>query len=156
MILLSLGDVLGYLALLFLAASAAMMLIRKQLLARVKSLAHLRRLHVGVSALAGLFMALHAAYFIQFPLDYGVALGYVAAAGAVAVWLTGTAFLERLRDSLFFHGTLSLVVLGLVAVHSASAGFNLPGWAVDLTLGATVFALGTASARQVARIMAAG
>ena len=37
---------------------------------------------------------------------------------AVFVWVTGTAFLERLRDSLFYHGTISLSTIGLMVVHS--------------------------------------
>lgn len=149
--MLSLGDWFGYLAFLFLAVSAAMMILRKQIIARFRDLAQIRRLHVAFSALAGLFIALHAAFFIQFPLDYGVVIGYVAAAGAVAVWMTGTAFLEQLRDSLFFHGTLSLVVLGLVAVHSAVTGFNLPVWVVDASLAGTVCVMAYATARQIAK-----
>jgi hypothetical protein len=48
--------------------------------------------------------------------------------------VTGTAFLERLRDSLFYHGTMSLSTIGLMVVHSAGAGVNIPVAFAALTL----------------------
>ena len=65
-------------------------------------------------------------------------LGYVSVAVAVAVWLTGTAFLERLRDSLFFHGALSSILIGLVMVHAATSSVNIPLFLVEIILGTTL------------------
>jgi multisubunit Na+/H+ antiporter MnhE subunit len=65
-------------------------------------------------------------------------LGYIAVAVSIAVWLTGTAFLERLRDSLFFHGTLSSALAGLVMVHAATSNVNIPFVLSEIILGATL------------------
>ena len=43
-------------------------------------------------------MVLHVAYFITWPLNVEIFLGYASATLALVVWVTGTAFLERFRD----------------------------------------------------------
>lgn len=130
------GDYFGYAALLLIAFTAVLMLVRKTLLRHVKNLDLLRRVHLAIATLGGVFLILHAAYFLDLPVSNEVALGYVAAGAALFVWLTGTAFLERLRDSLFYHGSMSLVAVGLMVVHAAGSGINIPAWAAEATLAA--------------------
>lgn len=86
----------------------------------------LRRVHIYAATLGGLFLVLHVAYFISYPITSGIALGYVSAAMALVVWITGTAFLERFRDSLFYPSSLSLATIALMVIHSASEGINIP------------------------------
>ena len=124
--LILLGDLFGIVALALVLFTASFMLVRKRLLRLTKNLNLLRKVHIYSSTAAGLFIVLHVAYFLGYPITYAVLLGYVSAAVALFVWLTGTAFLERLRDSLFFHGAVSLSAIGLMVVHSAGAGVNLP------------------------------
>lgn len=102
------------------------MLIRKRLLKYTKNLELLRRIHIYASALGGLFLILHVAYFITYPVTTAVVLGYVSAAVAGTVWIMGTAFLERFKDSLFYHGSLSLAAISLMFIHAASSGINIP------------------------------
>lgn len=123
---LQLGDVFGLIALALMAATAVLMLLRRRILKRFKNLEAIRRAHVAIATFAGLFLVLHVAYFVTYPLTVAIILGYVSAAIALVVWLTGTAFLERFRDSLYFHGTLSLSGISLMVIHSAGAGLNIP------------------------------
>jgi hypothetical protein len=120
------GDIFGFVALGFIIFTAIFMLVRKKLLKYTKNLERLRRVHIYAATAGGIFLMLHVAYFITWPLTIGVLLGYVSASIATAVWLTGTAFLERFRDSLFFHGSLSLGAISLMVIHAASAGINFP------------------------------
>ncbi len=125
-ILLLPGDIFGLLALAFIGFTSVFMLIRKQLLRLTKNLDLLRRTHIYAAGLGGMFLVLHIAYFITWPLTTAIALGYVAAAMAGVVWLTGTAFLERFRDSLFYHSTLSFAAISLMVIHAAGAALNFP------------------------------
>lgn len=102
------------------------MLVRKRLLKYTKNLNLLRKVHIYAATAAGLFIVLHVSYFFSYPITDAVLLGYVSAAMAAFVWITGTAFLERLRDSLFYHGTMSVSTIGLMVVHSAGSGVNIP------------------------------
>lgn len=137
MILLTLGDLFGYTALVFIASTAVLMLLRKTLLRYTRNLELLRRVHLYVATLGGAFLALHVAYFVTYPVTSAVVVGYASAAVAVFVWLTGTAFLERLRDSLFFHGSISIVAIGLMVIHAMSSGTNVPAWMAEVMLTAT-------------------
>ena len=121
-----LGDVFGIAAILLIGVTAVFMLLRRQILKRFKNLELLRRVHIAVAGFAGLFLILHVAYFISYPMTVEILLGYISAGLAFVVWLTGTAFLERFRDSLYFHGTLSLSAISLMVVHSSAAGLNVP------------------------------
>jgi len=132
-----LGDVFGLLALAFISATAVLMLLRRRILKRFKNLDLLRRVHIAVAAMGGLFLVLHVAYFITWPLSVEIFLGYVSATLALVVWVTGTAFLERFRDSLYFHGTLSLSAISLMVIHSAAAGLNVPFAFAEVVLGGT-------------------
>jgi hypothetical protein len=134
---LMLGDIFGLLALALIAITAVFMLFRRQILKRFKRLELIRRVHVAVAGLGGLFLVLHIAYFISYPLNIGISLGYGSAGLALIVWLTGTAFLERFRDSLYFHGTLSLSAISLMVIHSAAAGINIPFALAEVILGGT-------------------
>lgn len=132
-----LGDVFGLVALVLMGATAVLMLLRRRVLKRFRNLEHLRRIHVAVAGLAGLFLVLHVAYFISYPVNLEILFGYLSAALALVVWLTGTAFLERFRDSLYFHGTLSLSAVSLMVIHSASAGLNVPFVLAEVVLVGT-------------------
>jgi hypothetical protein len=134
LVLILLGDVFGYVALALVIFSAAFMLVRRRILKFTKNLTLLRKVHIYAATLAGLFIVLHVAYFVSYPVSSAVLLGYGSAAMAVFVWVTGTAFLERLRDSLFYHGAMSLSTIGLMVVHSAGAGVNIPVAVAEVTL----------------------
>jgi len=136
---LMLGDVFGLAALLLISATAVFMLLRRQILKRFKNLELIRRTHVAIAALAGLFLILHVSYFITWPVNLEILLGYVSASMALVIWLTGTAFLERFRDSLYFHGTLSLSGISLMVIHSAAAGLNVPLALAELVLVGTTW-----------------
>ena len=115
-----------------------LMLLRRILIRRIRNLDLLRKVHITASAGGGSLLVLHVAYFATYPITTPVLLGYVATAFAVAVWLTGTAFLERFRDSLFFHGSLSLVAISAMSIYAFSAGVNLPTFVSEVGLAFTV------------------
>jgi hypothetical protein len=129
-----LGDVFGYVAITLIIGTAVLMLLRRTLLRHTKNLDLLRHIHLWISTAGGGFLVLHVAYFISYPVTSEILIGYVSAAIALVVWVTGTTFLERFRDSLFYHGSMSLVAIGMMVVHAASAGLNIPVWAADSTL----------------------
>jgi len=134
---LMLGDLFGLIALALIGATAVSMLLRKRILKRFKSLDLMRRVRIALAGLGGLFLILHVSYFIAYPMNLEILLGYVSASLALVVWLTGTAFLERFRDSLYFHGSLSLSAISLKVVHSAAAGLNVPFALAEVVLGGT-------------------
>ncbi len=134
----AIGDATGFLALILIGLSSMFMLLRSKLLKVTKNIAAIRGTHIAVSALAGVFLLIHVAYLFTPPVSVSMDLGYVSVAVAVAVWLTGTAFLERLRDSLFFHGALSSILIGLVMVHAATSSVNIPLFLVEIILGTTL------------------
>jgi hypothetical protein len=133
-LLILLGDFFGYIALTLVVFTASFMLVRKRLLKYTRNLNLLRKVHVYAATAAGLFIVLHVAYFYNYPITDAILLGYGSAALAAFVWITGTAFLERFRDSLFFHGTMSLATIALIVVHSAGAGVNIPIGVAAVTL----------------------
>lgn len=134
----SIGDATGFLALILIGLSSMFMLLRSKLLKVTKNLAAIRGAHVAVSALGGVFLLIHVAFLFTPPVSVAMDLGYISVAVAVAVWLTGTAFLERLRDSLFFHGALSSILIGLIMVHAAASSVNIPLFLVEIILGTTL------------------
>ena len=151
-----LGDVFGLLALALISATAVLMLLRKRILKRFKNLELMRRVHIAVAALGGLFLVLHVAYFITWPLSIEILFGYVSATLALVVWLTGTAFLERFRDSLYFHGTLSLSAISLMVIHSAGAGLNVPFAFAEVVLAGTTAVAVYKSSQYVEKLRTAG
>lgn len=133
----SIGDASGFAALILIGATATLMLFRSKLLRLTKNLAAIRAIHVAVSTLAGSFLVVHLACLFSLPSSLGVLLGYFATGAALVVWVSGTAFLERLRDSLFFHGTLASSLVALALVHAATAGANIPYDLSEVMLGST-------------------
>ena len=140
MIQTSMGDLTGFAALCLILAAAVLMAMRRSFVRSAGGLAFYRKLHIAVSTAAGMFLVIHIAYFFSFPYNDGIILGYVSTATAVVVWLTGTAFLERFRDTLFFHGTLTVAAIALIAMHASVSGANLPEVLSVLLLGTGIVA----------------
>ncbi len=129
------------------------MLLRSKLLKLTKNIAAIRGTHVAVSTLAGVFLLIHVVYLFSPPVSVSMDLGYVSVATAVAVWLTGTAFLERLRDSLFFHGALSSILIGLIMVHAATSSVNIPFFLAEIILGTTLIVMVANATYHLSRAM---
>ncbi len=131
------GDLYGFAALFMIALAAILMLLRSKLLKVTRNIALIRALHVVISTSAGLFLALHISTLFLPPISMGIILGYGAAAAAIVAWLTGAAFLEKVKDSLFFHGVLSSVLIPLAMMHAATASVNIPVYLYQILLGGT-------------------
>ena len=114
------GNIFGYATLVLVCISAVLMYARGPLLKKFKKLNLIRQLHIAVSSAAGVFLILHVISFITFPASIGLYVGYASFATIFVVWLTGTAFLERVRDSLIFHGSLSLAAITLALIHAST------------------------------------
>jgi len=134
----SLADLSGFAAVVLAGISSAFMVLRGRILKITKNLSAIRSLHIAISALAGIFIVIHVSFYITWPINFGIALGYATFAMAIVVWLTGTAFLERVRDSLLFHSSFSIVFIGLALIHAASSGVNIPQGLSELILVASV------------------
>jgi hypothetical protein len=121
------ADLAGFLALFFIIATAVMMFVKDRLFNRYRSHQGLiRNIHIALAVLGGAFLLLHADYFINAPiLNTGIFLGYVSTAVALIVWFTGFSFMERLRYSLLYHGSLSLFAISLMVIHALELGFNI-------------------------------
>jgi hypothetical protein len=130
------GDLYGFAALFLIALAAVLMLLRSRLL-KLTSIAVVRTTHLLVSTLAGLFLALHISAQFLPPISTGIVLGYGAVMTSVAAWLTGTAFLEKMKGSLFFHGVLSSVLIPLSMIHAATSGANFPLYWSQFVLAAS-------------------
>ncbi len=146
------GDATGFASLILIGFSAVFMLVRSKLLKVTKNIAAVRAAHVAVSALAGIFMIAHIALLFTPPTSLPVDLGYASVALAVTVWLTGTAFLEKLRDSLFFHGSLSTVLAGLIMVHAATSSLDVPLMLAQTMLGLTLLIMVANAAYHLRRL----
>jgi hypothetical protein len=103
----------GILALLLISATAVLVFLKTRLLNRHPSRRDLlKKTHIILATLGGGFLLLHADYFIHAPiLNTWILLGYVSTAVALVVWFTGFSFIERLRYSLLYHGSLSYLPL---------------------------------------------
>ena len=128
------------------------MVLRKSFVKSARGLVLYRKTHIGVSTAAGLFLAIHIAYFFGYPFNDGIILGYTSTAAAVMVWLTGTAFLERYRDTLFFHGTLTIAAVALISVHASVSGANLPIVLSIVVLASAIGASLAGMSRQVEKL----
>lgn len=148
----SLGDIFGFTAVILAGASAFFMVMRGKILKKVKKLSITRGIHIAISTLAGLFIILHVSFFITYPINIGVILGYVAFAIAIVVWLTGTAFLEMVKDSLIFHSSLSIVLIAVILMHAASTSVNIPSTISEIILVSTVAILLTNMSYQVLKV----
>ena len=149
----SAGDLYGFLALFFIALTAALMLLRSKLLKLTKNIGAVRSIHVAVSILAGFFLILHISTQFLLPINTGLVFGYGAIFFSVAVWLTGTAFLEKVKDSLFFHGVLSGILIPLSMMHVATTGANIPVYWSQVILGGTAVVIFANAALHIKRAM---
>jgi hypothetical protein len=148
------GDTTGFVSLILIGFSAVFMLVRSKLLKLTKNIAAVRAAHIAISFLAGVFMIAHIAYLFSPPVSVAVDLGYLSVGIAAAVWLTGTAFLERLRDSLFFHGTLSTILAGVIMVHAATSSVNIPLALSQAMLALTILIMVANAAYHIRRATA--
>ena len=131
---LPLSDLFGFAGVILAGISSVLMVFRGKILKLTKNLSAVRSIHVATSALAGVCIVIHVSFYITMPLNFGVLLGYFAFGMAVAVWLTGTAFLERVRDSFLFHSSFSTAFISLALLHAASSSTNFPVLLSDLIL----------------------
>jgi len=175
---LTLGDGFGYVGLILIGLSVLLIrnrnpLINKRLLrgplnsgSRIRRLRrrsrhlHLNNLklirkgHTWIALLGGLFVIIHVAYFISYPINNAIILGYLAVAAALFLGLTGTAYLQRFREARFYHGSMTLAAIALITVHAVGSGFNLPAWLATFTLAVTagvVFVIATRHAGKMLR-----
>ena len=102
------------------------MILRSKILKIVRNLTAIRVTHIAISALAGVCIILHVSYYISLPVNIGIIFGYATFATALLVWLTGSAFLETVKDSLVFHSSFSIVLISLALIHAASSASNIP------------------------------
>ena len=150
---LSAGDLYGFIALFLLALAAILMLLRSKLLKVTRNINLIRTVHVAVSTGAGLFLSLHISTLFQLPTSNGIILGYAGVGVAVVAWLTGTAFLQKVKDSLFFHGVLSTVLLVLVIMHAASSSLNMPTGLFTVLLAGTACVVFANAALHIRRAL---
>jgi len=120
------GDIFGFAGVALAGVSAIFMVLRGKILKVVRNLAAIRAVHIAISALAGIFIILHVSYYVSFPINIGIVFGYATFATALIVWLTGSAFLETVKDSLLFHSSFSIVLIALALIHAASSASNIP------------------------------
>jgi len=132
----SLADLFGFLALVLIVATGALMLFKKPLTAWMGSPERLWRLHIVVAGAGGLFLGLHVVLFLAFPLSLPVLLGYAATGAALFVWITGAVYFQGVRNSMFYHGLLSIGGIFLMVVHTFGAGRNIQVELSGLSLAA--------------------
>jgi hypothetical protein len=178
MVVFSAGDIFGYLALVLVSLSALLMvrknaLIRKRLLigplnprrhlrrrlvrGRLLYLTNLvlvRRAHMFMALLGGLFLVLHVVYLVTYPLNDAIILGYVAVVAAAFLGLTGVSYLQRFREARYYHGSISLSAIALMTVHAVGSGFNLPVWMATATLLLTAVVVFAVAARHAGKMFA--
>jgi hypothetical protein len=121
-----LGDISGFAALAFISLSALMMAFRARLIKTFGGVESLKNAHVVVSVLALAFLTFHIGFLFNLPLTIPLDLGYGAFLLGAVLWATGVGFLERNKDSFFLHGSVATATVGLIVVHAASSGVNLP------------------------------
>ena len=172
------GDAFGFLALVFMALSVLLIRNKRPLISKrlaigplnsggrirrlrsrsrrlhLNNLKLLRRGHTTIALLGGLFVVIHIAYFITYPINDAILLGYVAIAAALFLGLTGTSYLQRLREARFYHGSMTLPAIALITVHAVGSGFNLPVWMATVALGVTAGVVFVTAARHLRRLFA--
>ena len=130
----SLADLFGFLALALIAATGVLMLFKGRLTVWMGSPERLWRLHIVIAGAGGLFLGLHVVLFLAFPLSLPVLLGYAATGAALFVWITGGIYFQGVRNSMFYHGLLSIGAIFLMVVHTFGAGRNIPAVLSGLSL----------------------
>lgn len=132
------ADVSGFLALIFISATAILMFVRNRVTGSTTRRNAVNRIHIVIAVLGGAFLLLHADYFLQAPLtNIGVLSGYIGTGVALIVWFTGFSFLEKMKYSLLYHGSLSLFAIALMVFHSVDLGFGIPLYLSELLLAVT-------------------
>ena len=121
-----LGDVTGFAALTFVGLSAFMMAFRAKLLRPLGGADSLRNVHVSVSVIALVFLAIHIGLLFSLPVTIPLDLGYGAFILGILLWLTGVGFLERNKDSFLLHGSVAVALVALIVIHAAASGINFP------------------------------
>src|SRR5580704_4411477 len=118
----------GIIALVLIIATALLVFLKTRLVNRHPSRRDLvTKTHIVLATLGGAFLLLHADFFIRAPIfDTWIFLGYLSTAIALVVWFTGFSFIERLRYSLLYHGSLSLFAITLMMIHAIELGLNFP------------------------------
>jgi hypothetical protein len=149
------ANLAGYLALIFITATAVLMFAKNRLIGSLAGKDLFRKVHISIAVLGGAFLLLHAEYFIHAPIyNVGVLLGYVSTAVALIVWFTGFSFFERLRYSLLYHGSLSLVAISLMFIHAIDLGFNLSLEVTVAILAGIIFATFLRAIQHGAKVLA--
>jgi hypothetical protein len=136
-----LADLSGFLALALIAATGVLMLFKKPLGAWMGSPEALWRLHILIAGAGGVFLGLHVVLFLAFPLSLPVLLGYAATGAALFVWITGAVYFQAVRNSMFYHGLLSIGGIFLMILHTFGAGRNIPVELSGLSLALTAVAV---------------
>ena len=137
----TIGDIFGFAAVVLGGFSAFFMMVRGKLLKITKNLPAIRVIHIVISSAAGIFLILHIAYFYKYPLNTGIIFGYAAFGMAVVVWLTGTAVLEKVKDSLLFHSSFSVVFISLALIHGASTAANIEPVVSEMLITGTLIVI---------------
>ena len=116
----------GIIALVLIIATALLVFLKTRLVSRQPSRRDLiTKTHIVLATLGGAFLLLHADFFIRAPIfDTWIFLGYLSTAVAIVVWFTGFSFIERMRYSLLYHGSLSLFAITLMVIHALELGLN--------------------------------
>jgi hypothetical protein len=148
----SLADLFGFLALALIAATGVIMLFKGSLTAWMGSPERLWRLHIVIAGAGGLFLGLHVVLFLAFPLSLPVLLGYAATGAALFVWITGGIYFQGVRNSMFYHGLLSIGAIFLMVVHTFGAGRNIPMVLSGLSLALIAVAVLAGVTWQVAKV----
>ena len=147
-----LADLSGFLALIFIVATAVLMFARKRL-SKSPNRGLVNKIHIAVAFLGGAFLVIHGEYFIRAPItNFGVLTGYISTGVALIVWFTGFSFLERLRYSLLYHGSLSLFAVALMIVHSVNLGFSIPLYISETLLAITAITLIARAAQHLLKM----
>jgi hypothetical protein len=148
------ADISGFLALIFITATAVLMFAKRRILGHNTKQNLVSKIHIGIAVLGGTFLLLHADYFLQAPLtNFGVLLGYIGTGVVLIVWFTGFSFLERLRYSLLYHGSLSLFAIALMTIHSVNLGFSIPLRLSELLLVITAVVVIVRASQHIIKIM---
>ncbi len=145
----------GIIALALIIATALLVFLKNRLVNRHPSTRDLiTKIHIVLATLGGVFLLLHADYFIRAPISNPwIFLGYLSTGAALVVWFTGFSFIERLKYSLLYHGSLSLFAISLMIIHAVELGLNLPLQVTEAALVVLVVITFFRAMRHVARLL---